>query len=132
MTFTYDLTAPVEDVSRVRFHLGDTNEATAIYSDEEIAFAIEEEGSWQGAVIGCIRGVLARLAGEPDMTADWLRVDWRRSVDGWKMLLKDKERLFGIGGARASSGGQHAWRPDGLLEEAPTWENEAETDYDCI
>ena len=35
MTFTYTPSS-VTDVTRVRFHIGDTVEATAIFSDEEI------------------------------------------------------------------------------------------------
>jgi len=37
MTFTYDLTTP-GDLERVRYHLGDTEEATALASDELIEF----------------------------------------------------------------------------------------------
>ena len=123
MTFTYDLSTP-DDNTRVRFHLGDVTEATAIFSDEEITFAIDETGSWQRAVIACIRSVMGRLASEPDMQADWLKIDWRRSADNWKTLLNEKTQEFGLGKARASSGGHHAYRPDGLLKTEPEWEDE--------
>lgn len=123
MTFTYNLSTP-NDITRVRFHLGDTIEATAIFSDEEITFAVSEALTWQAAVIACIRSVLARLAGEPDMQADWLRVDWRRSAENWKLLLSEKSAEFGIGKARASSGGHHAYRVEGLQKTEPDWEHE--------
>lgn len=123
MTFTYTPATPT-DITRVRFHLADTVEATAIFSDEEINFAIAEAGTWQGAVIACIRSIMASLAGEPDMTADWLKIDWRRSADNWRVLLNEKAQQFGIGKARASSGGHHAYRPDGLMKEEPDWEND--------
>lgn len=124
MTFTYNLTTP-DDITRVRFHLGDTTEATAIFSDEEITFITSEAGTWQRAVIECIRSVMARLAAEPDMTADWLRVDWRRATENWKLLLSEKAQEFGLGKARASSGGNHAFRPDGLVKSEPDWEHDA-------
>lgn len=123
MTFTYNLAIP-DDITRVRFHLGDTTEATAIFSDEEISFIIDETGSWRAAVIAGIRSIMARLAAEPDMTADWLRVDWRRSAENWRTLLNEKAQEFGIGKARASSGGQHPYRVDGLLKQEPDWEHE--------
>jgi hypothetical protein len=122
MTFTYNLAAP-DDVTRVRYHIGDTVEATAIFSDEEITFAIDEEGTWQKAVIASIRSVMARIAGEPDMTADWLKVDWRRSSDNWQMLLTEKKNQFGLG-ATASSGGRHAYRPDSLQKSTPDYGEE--------
>lgn len=123
MTFTYELTS-VTDITRVRFHLGDTTEATAIFSDEEITFAISEATTWQRAVIACIRSVMARLAAEPDMQADWLKVDWRRAADNWKLLLSEKSQEFGVGRARASSGGNHVYRIEGLQKTEPDWEHD--------
>lgn len=123
MTFTYNLASP-DDITRVRFHLGDTTEETAIFSDEEITFITGEAGTWQKAVIACIRSVMGRLAAEPDMQADWLKIDWRRSADSWKLLLSEKSQEFGVGKARASSGGQHAFRPDGLIKSEPDWEHD--------
>lgn len=96
MTFTYILSPP-NNITRVRFHLSDRTEETAIFSDEEIQFAIDETGTWQGAVIACIRAVIGMLAAEPDMQADWLRVDWRRAAENWKLLLSEKAQEFGIG-----------------------------------
>ncbi len=125
MTFTYDLSTP-NDITRVRFHIGDVIEDAAMNSDEQIQFAIDESGSWQRAVIACIRHAIARLAMEPDMQADWLKIDWRRSADNWKLLLSEKTQEFGVGKARASSGGNHAYRPDGLIKSEPDWLN------DCV
>jgi len=69
MTFHYQ--PGLDDVSRVRFHLGDTVETGAKFQDEEIAAVISEKGSWQQAVIACILNLMARLS-IPDFTADWL------------------------------------------------------------
>lgn len=129
MTFTYTPATP-DDITRVRYHVGDVVEETAIFTDEEIQFAIDEEGDWKGAVIASIRSVMARLAGEPDMEADWLRIDWRRSAENWKLLLSEKSQQFGLGKARASSGGHHAYRPDGLQKSEPTYEHDSLEDCD--
>lgn len=125
MTFTYDLSTP-NDITRVRFHTGDTIEEVAISSDEQINFVISEYGTWQKAVIACIRHAIARLATEPDMQADWLKIDWRRSADNWQTLLNEKAQEFGVGKARASSGGHHAYRPDGLKKTEPDWVNDTQ------
>ncbi len=118
MTFTYDLVT-VTDITRLRFHTGDTLEEAAMWSDEELQFVLNEEGTVGKAVVALIMSALLRLAHEPDMTADWLRVDWRRAADNWKALLAEKRREFGLG-ATVSSGGQHVWRPD-YMPEAPSY-----------
>lgn len=123
MTFTYTPSAAT-DITRVRYHIGDTVAETAIFSDEEITFAISEAGTWQGAVLDSIRSAMARLASEPDMQADWLKIDWRRSAEMWTKLLNEKAGQFGIGKARASSGGQHVYRVEGLQKEEPDWEQD--------
>lgn len=125
MTFTYNTANPT-DITRIRFHLSDTVEAVAMFSDEELNFVIGEAGSWQRAVIACIRNRIAHLAGEPDMQADWLRIDWRRSADNWKLLLNEKSQEFGLGKALASSGGQHVHRVEGLQKTEPDWEHDTQ------
>ena len=122
MTFTYDLDSP-GDIERVRFVMNDTDEDLMMFSDEAINFRLDEnasESSPVGAtIIDLIRNRLAYLAGEPDMTADWLKIDWRRSAENWKLLLEQTRRKYGLG-ALVNSGGQHAWRPD-YMEEAPEY-----------
>lgn len=119
MTFTYNLADP-NNITRVRYHIGDVIEEAAIFSDEEIAFILAEEGDdWRAAVIASIRGIMARIGHEPDMQADWLRIEWRTSSENWRRLLSEKKREFGLG-ARASGGGEHAWRPD-LQDKPPSW-----------
>lgn len=99
MTFTYTPGTPT-DVTRVRFHLGDTVEAAAQFTDEEITFAINESGSWQQAVIVLLQSLMARLSADGDFQADWLRVDSSRSVASLRALLSEKRRQFGIGAVR--------------------------------
>lgn len=122
MTFTYDLVTPT-DVTRVRRHLGDTDQNTAIFSDEEISFILDEEGTVAKAVIACIKTIIAKLSAEPNMKADWLQVDWATAMAGWKTLLAEKKTEFNLGW-QLSSGGQHSYRPDSLQKEAPDYEEE--------
>lgn len=109
MTFTYDPGSP-DDITRVRFHLGDTDEAAAILTDEEISFAIDMAGGWEAAVIACIQTIIGRLAGEPDFRADWLSVDSSEALDTWRQLLAEKRREFGI--SRVRSQAKTTYRPD--------------------
>lgn len=116
MTFTYDLIPPVGDVTRVRFHIRDTDSATAIFSDEEIEFAIDEEGDWKGAVVALVRGIIGQLAREPDMRVDWMSVNWRTSIEAWQSLLSQFEDKFGLNsdGVSSSGGGSRAERDYGV------------------
>ena len=109
MTFTYDLATPT-DITRVRFHIGDVIESGAIFQDEELQFVIDEAGDYQQAVIDIINSLIARLSAEPDFKADWLQVDSSRSLDGYKALLAEKRRAFGI--SAVSSSGKAVYRSD--------------------
>lgn len=122
MTFSYDLVTPT-DVTRVRRHISDTDETTAIFSDEEIQFNLDEEGTVNKAVIALIKQIIAKLSNEPDMKADWLQIDWRRSSEAWFKMLSDKKREFGLG-AVIDSGGRHSFRPDTLQKTAPDYGEE--------
>ena len=103
MSFTYAPSATPSDITRVRFHLDDTESTVAILSDEEILMLIAEETDWQGAVIGGIKYILAKIASEPDVTADWLRVEYGRSATGWQALLRTKLAEFGLGRITATA-----------------------------
>ena len=121
MTFTYTPLNPT-DLTRVRYHIGDNDADTEIFSDEEINFVLAEEGSVGKAVISCIHTIMARLANTPDTQADWLKVDWRRSAESWQDLLSRKQQQFGIGGIQVSSRSRHAYRPDSDLKTSPDYD----------
>lgn len=126
--FTYD-PANVTDITRVRFHVFDTNEATAMFSDEEIQMVLDEQTSWQRAVIVLIEAKIAEVASTPSFTADWLRVDQASALNGLKELLQQKKRQFGFSGITVSSG--HVYRADSGATEAPNWADYANDDlYD--
>lgn len=116
MTFTYTPESP-DDITRVRFHIGDTDSEAAIFTDEELSFIISEAGSWQAAVVSCIKSVIARVSKEPDFKADWLQVDSSRALAGWTSLLAEKRQEFGI--PAVSSSGKAVYRSDSLQEGPP-------------
>ena len=98
MTFTY--TPFTADRDRVRFHIGDTNANTAIFSDEQINALISESGGWQNAVIAALEHLIA-LTSQPNFRADWLHVDHESARRGYQVTLNAKRRLFGIAAVNA-------------------------------
>ena len=103
MAFTYDPSSP-DDITRVRFHIGDTTEATALFpDDDEITFAISEGGDWQNAVLFCIRNILARINADPDFSFDKLSINQESARKHWEWLLGEKYKEFGIAPASATN-----------------------------
>lgn len=119
MTFTYDTSNPT-DITRVRYHLADTVAADAIWTDEDITYAISlQDGSWQRAVISLIEQYITILARTPDFSADWLSVDTKATVESWRMLLADKRREFGL--KRMVATVTHTYRADSRQESEPDY-----------
>lgn len=119
MTFTYTPSS-VNDTTRVRFHIGDTVEASAIFSDEEITMMISEEGTWQKAAIACVDGIIAQLSSDPDFKADWLTVSPSKAIPGYERLRTRLQRKFGIS-SRITATSKPVYRSDSLQDEAPDW-----------
>ena len=115
MTFTYT-PAAATDSTRVRFHTGDTVEAEAYLSDEEITFLLAEESSWQRATISAIKFIIAKLS-KPNFKADWLQVDHASARKGFESLLQQKRQEFGI--AAVTTRSQATYRPDSGMDEVP-------------
>lgn len=123
MTFSYNVSTP-DDITRIRYAITDTDEATAIFQDEEINFVLSEEGSVGAAVVSLIETIIRQLAHEPDSQQDWLRVDWRRSQAEWRKILADQKRKYGIGTITSTSTVKQAYRPDSLQKTTPDYEDE--------
>lgn len=98
MTFTYSPSSP-DDTTRVRFHIGDTTETTAILTDEDIAFAISEAGGWRNAVIWCLDYIIQQLALEDGQRLDWLEMDRADAMKYYERLKASKRSTLGITGA---------------------------------
>jgi len=119
MTFTYTVSDTPSDLTKVRYYIGDTDSATAMFTDEEVSMVLSIESDDVGAaVISLIETAMAKLAKEPDLQADWLKVDWRRSADNWATLLGKMKERFGLGWQLNAL---DTWRPDTLLTEAPDY-----------
>ena len=113
MSFSYEPGAApnISDVTRVRFHTGQTVEDESLLTDEEIQFALAEKSSYQAAVIMCLQQIVLKLS-KPGFTADWLKVDYATARAGYVQLLAEKRREFGVGVITASA--VHVTRSDAL------------------
>jgi len=93
MTYTY-APALTDDVSLVRFHVGDNLSEGHYLEDEEIQYFVSA-GSVGSAVIACIKHIIAKLS-TPNFRLDWLSVTNEQARQGFETLLKLKGAEFGI------------------------------------
>ena len=127
MTFTYSFN-PATDLTRLRFHIGDTDSNNPIYQDDELNFLLGEFGTYQAAAIQAIDGIIAKVSQERNFQADWLRVDPASALDSYRKLRKQKCRLFGIPDLPATA--IHVWRPDSGQSGPPDYTNIESGAYD--
>lgn len=94
MAFTYN-TDLSTDRDKVRFYTGDTDESTHQLADATIDALITLEGDYKAATIEALEGLLAKINREPDLTADWLRVNWQGSRGALEDQLLRLNRKWG-------------------------------------
>lgn len=126
MSFSYTPSATPDDATRVRFHTGDTVEGQNFLSDEDIVMLLAEAGSWQAAVVGGFKFIIARLS-QPNFKADWLQIDHASARKGYEGLLAQKRQEFGIPAITASA--VHVRRYDTQVCASDAYEDAYE-DYD--
>lgn len=94
MSFSFDSSLG-DDVSLVRFHIGDTDEAGYFVDDETIQYWVNQ-GNAESAVIACIKFILSQLS-RPNFSLDWLSVSgMAEAKKGYQELLHQKEWEFGL------------------------------------
>jgi len=123
MTFTYTPSTTPTDLTKVRYTIQDTDSTVAMYTDEEINMVLAIEGTVGAASVSLLKRKITELSNNPNMQADWLRVDWSTTLAALKVALAEVKTEFGLGW-QSSSGGQHSYRPDTLLKEAPDYGEE--------
>lgn len=118
MAFTYTEDLTVER-DFVRFHTGDTVEDQSFLSDAIITSLLATEASKEAAVISAVRYIMTRLA-QPNFTADWLTIDNEAAREGYRLILREKEREFGLSSMVTSE--KTAYREDSAQTSAPDYE----------
>ena len=93
MTYSFNI-ALSNDVSIVRFHIGDNRTEGYYLDDETITYLVTQHGI-AGAVIRAIRYIITQLS-QPDFKQDWLSVSNAEARKGYEALLKEKAQEFGV------------------------------------
>jgi hypothetical protein len=93
MSFSFDPTLG-DDVSLVRFHIGDTDSEGYFLDDETIQYWVNQD-TVNSAVINCIRYILSQLS-RPDFKLDWMSVSGMQEArKGYEALLMQKMAELG-------------------------------------
>ena len=110
MTFAFDPSL-ADDVSLVRFHIGDVDSEGYYLDDETIQYWVTA-GSVSTAVIACIRFIITQLA-SPNFKLDWLSVSNEKAREGFEQLLMDKAEELGVSlGVSVTATYAHPYRAD--------------------
>jgi hypothetical protein len=114
MTYTFDPSLS-DDVSLVRFHIGDTVELDHQIEDATIKHFVDSDGVG-AAVIKCIQYIIARLSQPDERTGNYSRSNANARA-GYEALLKAKAQEFSISlsGVTMSSSVSLPWRADSYM-----------------
>ena len=89
MAFTYDPSL-ADDVSKIRFALGDTVEAYAEFPDETLSALVTIEGTLEGATAAAMKTLYLEFLKRADVAeTDDMRVEYSRKAKQYEQLYKD-------------------------------------------
>lgn len=94
MTATFNPTLS-DTVSKVRFHIGDTDVSAPALQDETITALVALNLTIERAVIAALLYLISQVS-RPDFRADWLQVQHGNALEGYRRLLAEKRAEFGI------------------------------------
>ena len=94
MSFTFDPSLE-DNISLVRFHIGDNHDDGYFVEDETIKYFLEQTDSVGRTVLMMLKYIINQLA-EPDFKLDWMSVSNTKAAEMKMNLLKQKAQEFGI------------------------------------
>lgn len=113
MTFTYDLTGGFTNLTRVRFRIGDKDSTAPIFQDEEINAVLSDyNGDWRKAAVALLQSLIATLAGTPNFTADWLKVDVNTAIANYMKSIAALNDEIEIASGVVETGSTNVYRLD--------------------
>lgn len=114
MTYTYD-PALADNVSLVRFHIGDNSDEGHFLEDETIQYFLTMYGVGI-AVVRSIEYIITQLS-QPDFSLGWMNVSNAAARAGYEQLLQAKSQQFNLNasGTVAASTVKLPWRPDSYM-----------------
>lgn len=83
-----------DDVSLVRFHIGDNHDEGHYLENETIQYFVTADGV-NKAVIKCIRYIISQLS-QPDFHQDWMSVNSGEARKGYEALLIQKAQELSV------------------------------------
>ncbi|HLT92462.1 MAG TPA: hypothetical protein VKZ85_16125 [Woeseiaceae bacterium] len=106
MTWSYSGDPGLSAKDEVRFLVGDTDPGEQLVTDEEIEYALAEEGSARAAAVVVCESIHASLAKEVDKAAGAVRVSLSQKAEHYADLCERLRRRLAIAsGAGAYAGG---------------------------
>ena len=110
MSYNFDPSL-ADNVSLVRFHIGDNSDEGHFMEDETIQYWVDA-GTVGSAVVACIKYILSQLS-KPDFKLDWMSVsNMKDAREGYEALLKEKMAEFGEYSITATSTISQPYRAD--------------------
>lgn len=123
MAATYDIST---SVGRVRFYIGDTDTANALFQDEEISFVLSDLGSdVKSAAIRMLRVMLANIAVLPRLVEIGRYQTEEQAANDIRAIISDLESELDGGGIQT---GTLAASDETLESYVPEWVAENETE----
>jgi len=95
MTYTFDPSL-ADDVSYIRFQIGDTNTSGMFLQDETIQAIFDMSDDYGDAIVECIQYIITQLS-QPNFSLDWLNVSGMESARvGYEKLLERRKVEYSI------------------------------------
>jgi hypothetical protein len=116
MTWTYSGDPAASERDAVRFEIPDTDQSAELVSDEEISYALEEEGSVLGAAARCCEKVAGKFAQQADVATGDVKLTY--STQAKTLAVRAKElRALATGTHAPYSGNMSRSRKEGFAED---------------
>lgn len=87
MTWTYDGDPSLSQRDEVRFLVGDTDTTDQLVTDEEIAYAIDQEANILLAAAKVAKAIMAKFARLVDKSVGDLKLNFSQRIDHYKELI---------------------------------------------
>ena len=95
MTYTFDPSL-ADDVSYIRFQIGDTNTSGMFLQDETVQAIFDMSDDYGDAIVECIQYIITQLS-QPNFSLDWLNVSGMESARaGYEKLLERRKVEYSI------------------------------------
>jgi len=116
MAWSYSGNPAASDKDAVRFEIPDTDEAAQLVSDDEIAYALAEEGGTVGAAARCCEIVARRYAQQADVATGDVKLTYSQQAKTLAVRAKELRSLAN-GSHAPYSGGMSRTRKEGFAED---------------